>query len=96
MSVSYNPSIVRDGLVAYLDADNPKSYNPAENLLQYSEHWQSLKAVKENRVFIADGNAFFSRPGPRIIDSAEIIAEILQVNQFYFGLEGSAWEWLNA
>lgn len=66
------------------------------HLLQNSEHWQSLKAVKENRVFIADGNAFFSRPGPRIIDSAEIIAEILQVNQFYFGLEGSAWEWLNA
>jgi iron complex transport system substrate-binding protein len=49
--------------------------------------------VKENRVFIADGNAYFNRPGPRIIDSAEILAEIMQVNQFYFGLEGSAWEW---
>ena len=42
---------------------------------------------------VSDGNAYFNRPGPRIIDSAEIIAEIMQVNQFYFGLEGSAWEW---
>jgi iron complex transport system substrate-binding protein len=61
------------------------------HLLQANPHWAALKAVRENRVFIADGNAFFNRPGPRIIDSAEIIAEILQVNQFYFGLEGSAW-----
>ena len=62
-------------------------------LLQASPNWATLKAVKENRVFIADGNAYFNRPGPRIIDSAEILAEIMQVNQFYFGLEGSAWEW---
>jgi iron complex transport system substrate-binding protein len=63
------------------------------HLLQANPNWTTLKAVKENRVFIADGNAYFNRPGPRIIDSAEIIAEIMQVNQFYFGLEGSAWEW---
>ena len=63
------------------------------HLLQANPNWATLKAVKENRVFIADGNAYFNRPGPRIIDSAEIIAEIMQVNQFYFGLEGSAWEW---
>lgn len=63
------------------------------HLLQANPNWADLKAVKENRVFIADGNAYFNRPGPRIIDSTEILAEIMQVNHFYFGLEGSAWEW---
>ncbi len=39
--------------------------------------WQRLPAVQTNRVYIADGNAYFNRPGPRIVDSAEILAEIL-------------------
>ena len=40
-------------------------------------HWQTLPAVQANRVFIIDGNAYLNRPGPRIVDSAEILAEIL-------------------
>ena len=39
--------------------------------------WQALPAVQAGRVYIADGNAYFNRPGPRIIESAEILAEIL-------------------
>jgi iron complex transport system substrate-binding protein len=39
--------------------------------------WQLLPAVQSNRVFIVDGNAYYNRPGPRIVDSAEILAEIL-------------------
>jgi iron complex transport system substrate-binding protein len=39
--------------------------------------WQTLPAVKTQRVYVADGNAYFNRPGPRIIESAEILAEIL-------------------
>lgn len=39
--------------------------------------WQALPAVQTNRVFIADGNAYFNRPGPRIVESVEILAEIL-------------------
>lgn len=39
--------------------------------------WQTLPAVKANKVFVVDGNAYFNRPGPRIIESAEILAEIL-------------------
>ncbi|MBI3248932.1 MAG: cobalamin-binding protein [Deltaproteobacteria bacterium] len=39
--------------------------------------WRQLLAVQQNRVYIADGNAYFNRPGPRIVDSAEILAEIL-------------------
>jgi iron complex transport system substrate-binding protein len=54
--------------------------------------WQELKAVQNGHVFIADGNRYFNRSGPSLIDTAEIIAEILQVNQFYYGMEGLSWE----
>jgi iron complex transport system substrate-binding protein len=39
--------------------------------------WRDLPAVQANKVFVVDGNAYFNRPGPRIVESAEILAEIL-------------------
>ena len=39
--------------------------------------WQRLPAVQAGRVYIADGNAYFNRPGPRIVESIELLAEIL-------------------
>lgn len=50
-----------------------------------------LKAVKNNRFYIADGNQYFNRPGPRIVDSIEILAEIINPKQFIFGYEGEGW-----
>ena len=46
-------------------------------LLAAKPGWQDLAAVRNGRVFFADGNAYFNRPGPRLADSAEILAEIL-------------------
>lgn len=39
--------------------------------------WRTLRAVAADRVFVADGNAYFHRPGPRVVESAQILAEIL-------------------
>lgn len=39
--------------------------------------WNDLPAVRADRVFVADGNAYFSRPGPRLVDSLEILAHAL-------------------
>jgi len=36
--------------------------------------WRDLKAVRDDRVFVADGHHFFNRPGPRLVESAEILA----------------------
>ena len=47
--------------------------------------WASLKAVRDGRVYIADGNQYFNRPGPRIADSLEILAEILHPDVFSYG-----------
>jgi iron complex transport system substrate-binding protein len=39
--------------------------------------WATLSCVRSGRVFVVDGSAYFSRPGPRLIDSLEILAQIL-------------------
>jgi iron complex transport system substrate-binding protein len=46
-------------------------------LLQARDGWDELPAVRDGRVWFADGNAFFSRPGPRIVDSLELLAAAL-------------------
>jgi iron complex transport system substrate-binding protein len=53
--------------------------------------WNALKAVRARRVFMADGNQYFNRPGPRIAESLEILAEITQPQLFHFAHEGSGW-----
>lgn len=54
--------------------------------------WSDLRAVRGHRVFLADGNQYFNRPGPRLADSLEILAEILHPGAFHFGHEGVGWE----
>ena len=54
--------------------------------------WKSLKAVKNDQVFIVDGNAYFNRPGPRLVDSAEILAEIFHPQLFDFGHREKSWK----
>lgn len=54
--------------------------------------WDALRAVKTKRVYFADGNQYFNRPGPRLVETLEILAEILHPDRFSFGLKGRAWE----
>jgi len=51
----------------------------------------AMRAVKANRLYIADGNQYFNRPGPRIVDTIEIMAEIIHPKLFTFGNEGNGW-----
>jgi iron complex transport system substrate-binding protein len=44
--------------------------------------WSSLRAVREGRVFVADGNLYFNRSGPSLFDTPEILAEVLHPEQF--------------
>ena len=54
--------------------------------------WARLRAVGEGRVFLTDGNQFFNRPGPRLVESAEIVAEILHPGEFEIAREERGWE----
>ena len=57
--------------------------------------WSELSAVRNDRVFLTDGNQYFNRPGPRVVESAEILAELLYPEVFDFGHRGSGWtEWV--
>jgi iron complex transport system substrate-binding protein len=53
--------------------------------------WTGLKAVHSRQVFLGEGNQYFNRPGPRIVESLEILAEILHPELFSFGHQGSGW-----
>lgn len=61
-------------------------------LLTSQPRWKSLTAVKNNQVYLVDGNQYFNRPGPRVVESLEIMAEILHPSEFSFGHTGRGWK----
>ena len=54
--------------------------------------WTSLRAVRQGRTALVDGHRFFNRPGPRLVESTQILAEILQPEAFAPSYLGDAWE----
>ena len=56
--------------------------------------WPTLTAVRSNRVYLVDGNYFFNRPSPRVVESAEIAAEILHPDLCSFGHKDQAYKQL--
>jgi iron complex transport system substrate-binding protein len=77
-------------LVAPCGYDIPTSLPELERLRSHPV-FKELRAVREGRVFVADGNAFFNRPGPRLVESAEILAEILHPDVRTYGHLGDAY-----
>ncbi len=59
------------------------------HLLADRAAWPRTPAVGAGRVFVVDGNAYFHRPGPRLVDSLEILAELLWPATFRFGHAGT-------
>ena len=60
--------------------------------LSDTAQWKQLRAVREGRVYLTDGNQYFNRPGPRLIESLEILAEILHPDLFSPSQRGTGWE----
>ncbi|MDO8675102.1 MAG: cobalamin-binding protein [Candidatus Omnitrophota bacterium] len=61
-------------------------------ILMKNPGWHQLKAVRQNKVYLTDGNQYFNRPGPRLVESLEILAEIMHPKVFQFGHEGVGWQ----
>lgn len=61
--------------------------------LSEHDHWPELTAVRHGRVALTDGHQYFNRPGPRLVESLEILAEILHPRTFAFGHSGRGWQW---
>ena len=60
--------------------------------LSDTAQWRELRAVREGRVYVTDGNQYFNRPGPRLVESLEILAEILHPDLFPPSHRGTSWE----
>ena len=58
--------------------------------------WSKLRAVQQGQVYVADGNQYMNRPGPRVVESLQILAEILHPELFEPRLEGLAWHKLGS
>jgi len=54
--------------------------------------FRELRAVRESRAVLCEGQQFFNRPGPRLVETLEIIAEAIHPRDFFFGHEGVGWE----
>lgn len=50
--------------------------------------WSNLRAVRSGRVHVADGNAYFNRPGPRLVETLEMLAEAIVPGAFAFAHPG--------
>lgn len=53
---------------------------------------RGLRALSEGRLFLCEGHQYFNRPGPRLAETLEIVAETLDPEAFPFGWEGRGWE----
>jgi iron complex transport system substrate-binding protein len=71
--VAYDPEVI---VVMPCGFDLARTVAEAE-VLRGRPGWADLAAVRSGRVYAVDGNAYFNRSGPRIVDSLEILAHLL-------------------
>ena len=89
---AYNPEIV---------VLMPCGFHLDQNLQEaartsFPEAWRRLDAVRSGRVYAVDGSSYFNRPGPRIVDGLEILAEIIHPELFPRTKPPEAWQRVEA
>lgn len=83
----YNPDIIVLMPTGYTIEQTIKA---VATLLQVPG-FTNLKAVKNNRLYIADGNNYFKNADVNRVNFVELLAEIINPRQFIFGYEGEGW-----
>jgi iron complex transport system substrate-binding protein len=58
--------------------------------------WNQLRAVQDGRIYVCDGDQFMNRPGPRLVESLQIFAEIFHPATFAPALRGTGWDIFSA
>jgi iron complex transport system substrate-binding protein len=53
--------------------------------------WSEIEAVRRGQLFAVDGSSYFSRPGPRVIDGIELLAEIFDPDAFVDSAPLGSW-----
>ena len=84
----YNPEIIIFLPCGY---NIEKTKKEVENLFTQKKKWNALNAFLNKEIYIVDGNQFFNRPGPRLVESVEIFAEITHPDLFNFNHNQFGW-----
>ena len=84
---AYNPDVI---VLMPCGFDLPRTLSEAQRT-PFPNAWSLLKAVRSRQVFAVNGSAYFARPGPRLVDGLEIIAEILHPELFARVRLGTDW-----
>ena len=86
--INADPDII---LVLPCGWDIKRAREEMVHITKYAE-WEELDAVKSGEVYLMDGSQYFNRPGPRLLDSLEILAEIFCPDIFRPRHEHTGWE----
>ena len=84
----FNPEVIIFMPCGY---DLLQTQRDVASLFENNLNWKNLSAYKNKKLYLVDGNQYFNRPGPRIVDSLEILAEIFNPDVFNYGYKGSGW-----
>jgi iron complex transport system substrate-binding protein len=87
--IAFAPEVI---VVAPCGFDLRRTVEEAQRVLPGRTGWNALPAVRRGRVYAVDGNAYFSRPGPRIADSLELLAELIHPELFAGWGPRGAWQ----
>jgi iron complex transport system substrate-binding protein len=62
------------------------------NILKHHPTWKSLQAVQRGHVYAIDGNSYINRSGPRLVESAELLARVIWGEQPGIEVCGDDWQ----
>jgi iron complex transport system substrate-binding protein len=74
--VKYDPELI---VVMPCGFDLPRTLQELPTLVNQPD-WRQLAAIRAKRVYAVDGNAYFNRSGPRLVDSLEILSHLAHPN----------------
>lgn len=89
--VTYDPDII---IFMSCGFNLEQTRHDTQRTVTQKPEWQNLRAVRNQRVYVTDGNAYFNRPGPRLVDSLEILAEIIHPEIFLYDYQYRGWDYL--
>jgi iron complex transport system substrate-binding protein len=61
-------------------------------LLQNHPAWADLQAVRNGRVYAIDGNQYLNRSGPRLLESAELLARVIWDERLDISVDNNGWQ----
>jgi iron complex transport system substrate-binding protein len=86
--VAYDPQVI---VVSPCGFDLARSFGEARSLLALPS-WREITAVRNRQVYVVDGNAYFNRSGPRLVDSLEILARLFHPSRCDIPLPAEQWD----